>query len=602
MPCYPIILNLPPPLFSLFASLPFLFLNPMSASEASGASACLPDASPVTNSTPLVSFLQVLQPVAREALNSSNFDPKFYVDLSLKPDVHLSQAERAFEELKSGGAPLSGRGLQDYVSKHFDAPGGDLEVAVPADFVPEPEMFLPEVENQEVRAWALQVHGLWKNLSRKVSGSVGESPEKHTLLPLPMPVVIPGSRFREVYYWDSFWVIRGLLASKMYETAKGIVFNLVYLLEKYGHVLNGARAYYTNRSQPPLLSAMIREIYDQTSDLEFVKKVLPALLKEHEFWTTGLHAVKIQDPQGCVHSLSRYYAMWNKPRPESTTIDVEFASRLSNGCEKQKFYREVASTAESGWDFSTRWMRNVSDMLTLATTSIIPVDLNVFILRMEIDIAFLAEVTGNQTLAQHFLEVSLVKKKAIDAVLWNEVKAQWLDYWLSNNTHSDPEIEIWKACNQNENVFASNFVPLWIKLFHSDLHLVDKVMKSLKSSGLIHIAGVASSLSNSGLQWDYPNGWGPYQHMLIEGLASSGLEEAKTLANDLSVRWIRTNHEAFKNTGAMHEKYDVTVFGGFGGGGEYVPQTGFGWSNGVILALLDDYGWPEDLELDRGLY
>ncbi|KAG6497517.1 hypothetical protein ZIOFF_045418 [Zingiber officinale] len=338
------------------------------------------DAVRSTPITPLIAFLQSLQSAALASLGSSGFDPKVYVDLPLKRDLASTQA--AFDALPRVDGVVPAATLQRYVDEYFGVAGSDLLVAQPADFVAEPEGFLPKVERPEVRAWALQVHALWKNLSRRVADEVREQPERHTLLPLPGPVVVPGSRFREVYYWDSYWSIRGLLVSKMYETAKEIVRNLLSLVETYGFVLNGARAYYTNRSQPPLLSAMVFDIYERTGDMEFVKQAVPLLLKEHKFWNSEVHKVTVQDAQGHKHSLNRYNAMWDRPRPESGTIDEESAARLSSAAQRRNFYHQVASTAESGWDFSSRWMRNSSDLTTLATTSIIPVDLNAFIYKV----------------------------------------------------------------------------------------------------------------------------------------------------------------------------------------------------------------------------
>jgi alpha,alpha-trehalase len=251
-------------------------------------SPCSSYTSPVIPTTPLVTFLERVQQTALKTFGEekTNFDPKLFVDLSLKLD--LSTTMEAFDELqKSANGSLSVKQLKGFIEKYFEGAGNDTVYVKPVDFVPEPEGFLPKVENKEVRAWALEVHALWKNLSRRVSDRVQERPELHTLLPLPEPMVIPGSRFREVYYWDSYWVIRGLLASKMYETAKAIVTNLIYLIEEYGYVLNGARAYYTNRSQPPLLSAMVHIIYSRTGDIELVRKSLPALLKEYHFWNSG---------------------------------------------------------------------------------------------------------------------------------------------------------------------------------------------------------------------------------------------------------------------------------------------------------------------------
>ncbi|KAL6177822.1 hypothetical protein ACLB2K_049344 [Fragaria x ananassa] len=575
---------------SLFLLSTLIFSSVMTVTKAS----C--DSGPVKPTTPLVTFLEQLQQTALTTFGKTHFDPKLYVDLALKSELSLTQ--RAFHKLpRSANGSTSVNDLNEFLHDYFEGAGDDVVLAQPEDYVPEPEGFLPKVKNPEVRAWALEIHSLWKNLSRKVGGGVHKRPELHTLLPLPEQFIIPGSRFREVYYWDSYWVIRGLLASKMYDTAKAIVTNLIFLIEEYGYVLNGARAYYTNRSQPPLLSAMVSEIYKRTGDLEFARKALPALVKEHEFWNSGIHKVVIQDDQACNHTLSRYYAMWNQPRPESSTTDMELASKIKSVSEKQCFYREVASTAETGWDFSTRWMRNHSDFTTLSTTSILPIDLNVLILGMEHDIAFLAKVIGDGSISDRFLKASKARHKAIKSVFWNAKKGQWLDYWLNDITCiSEPQT--WEACNQNQNVFASNFIPLWIESLYSDTSMVEKVTRSLQSSGLLCAAGIATSLTNSGQQWDFPNGWAPIQHMIAEGLARSGSKEAKLVGEDIAVRWIRTNYKAYKKTGVMHEKYDVQKCGEFGGGGEYVPQTGFGWSNGLVLAFLEEFGWPQDRKIE----
>lgn len=557
---------------------------------------CKPtDSGPVVKTTPSVSFLETLQQTALTTFGHKDFDPKLYVDMSLK--YNLNTTWEAFNKLsRADNGSVSVSDLNGFLGQYLEGADEDLVYAEPVDFSAEPRDFLPNVENPEMRAWALEIHSLWKNLSRKVSDRVLEKPELHTLLPLPKPVIIPGSRFREVYYWDSYWVIRGLLASKMYDTAKGIVTNLISLIDEFGYVLNGARAYYTNRSQPPLLSSMIFDIYNQTGEVEFIKSSLPALLKEYEFWTSGIHKVSIKDDQGEIHNLSRYYAMWNTPRPESSSIDQETASRLSNVCEKTQLYRELASAAESGWDFSTRWMRNASDLTTLSTTYIVPVDLNAFILKMELDIAFFANVTGESSIAARFTEASEARKKAMNAILWNAEKGQWFDYWLTE-TNTSKDAYTWEASNQNQKSFASNFIPLWVNLFHSDTMMMEKVIQSFQASGLLRPAGIATSLTNTGQQWDFPNGWAPLQHLIVEGLVVYGSEEANSLAKDIALRWIRTNHAAYQETGAMHEKYDVEKCGEYGDGGEYKPQTGFGWSNGVVLAFLEEFGWQADLKV-----
>ena len=173
---------------------------------------CSKDSGPVIPTIPLVSFLERVQETALQTYGKSKFDRKDFVDFSLK--FNLSTTVEAFDKLpKTANGSVSVKDLDGFIGNYFKGAGEDLVYAEPVDFVPEPHGFLPKVENPEVRAWALEVHALWKKLSRKVSSSVHDHPELHTLLPLPGPVMIPGSRFREVYYWDSYWVIRLVLIS-----------------------------------------------------------------------------------------------------------------------------------------------------------------------------------------------------------------------------------------------------------------------------------------------------------------------------------------------------------------------------------------------------
>ncbi|KAJ1296552.1 hypothetical protein BS78_01G310000 [Paspalum vaginatum] len=585
LPCFPLLLCLRP-----------VEMAPTACASAS-ASASAPaaaDGGSGEAAGALLGLLQRVQSVALRALGPDDFDPKLYVDLPLAADERAAAAALP-------DAP-SRADLDAYLARYFGAAGSDLVPAGPRDFRPEPRGFLPRVGSREARAWALEVHALWEDLTRRVAPDVEERPDRHTLLPLPRSAVVPGSRFREVYYWDSYWVIRGLLVSKMYDTAKGIVFNLVDLVEKYGFVPNGARSYYTNRSQPPLLSSMVLEVYRATGDVEFVRCAFQSLLKEHSFWMSEIHNVVIMDNHGQAHNLARYQARWNKPRPESATIDEELAAKVHPMAAKEKLYQEIASTAESGWDFSSRWMRNSTDMTTLATTCIVPVDLNTFIFKMERDIADFAKLIGENATSEKFLEASKARHIAIDSILWNSDMEQWLDYWLPADRGCQGVYQ-WKPNSQNHNIFASNFVPLWLNAHHlgsvqfGDPAKSERVMASLQASGLLHSAGIATSLTNTSQQWDFPNGWAPLQHLIAEGLLHSGSKEAAKLAEDIATRWVRTNYAAYKATGTMHEKYDVEACGKYGGGGEYKPQTGFGWSNGVVLSFLEEFGWPEDKEI-----
>lgn len=200
-----------PVFFICFYFILSMFYSLAAVAVAQEVPACVPtDSGPVIPTTPLVTFLETIQETALHTFGHVGFDPKLYVDMSLK--FNLSDTREAFNRLpRTNNGSVLASDLNGFLEEYLNAAGEDLVYVEPVDFVAEPEGFLPKVENVEMRAWALEVHSLWKNLSRKVSDHVLEHPELHTLLPLPKPVIVPGSRFREVYYWDSYWVIRYIL-------------------------------------------------------------------------------------------------------------------------------------------------------------------------------------------------------------------------------------------------------------------------------------------------------------------------------------------------------------------------------------------------------
>ncbi|KAF7649993.1 hypothetical protein LDENG_00133150 [Lucifuga dentata] len=165
----------------------------------------------------------------------------------------------------------------------------------------------------------------------------------------------------------------------------------------------------------------------------------------------------------------------------------------------------------------------------------------------------------------------------MESLLWDAERGAWFDYNLL--THS-----------RHFEFYLSNLAPVWAECY-SQPEMGEKALRYLKESGSLRFPnGVPTSLMESGQQWDFPNAWPPSQHMLIHGLSKLPSEDAKRLAFDLAQRWIRTNWLAYRKYEAMFEKYDVNGDGRPGGGGEYEVQLGFGWTNGVALQLLDQYG------------
>ena len=166
-------------------------------------------------------------------------------------------------------------------------------------------------------------------------------------------------RFREFYYWDTYWIVRALLHYDMTTTVKGIVENFLLMVSTYGLVPNGGRIYYTKRSQPPFLTLMMKEYVDKTDDVKFVRTHLATLEKEMEFWETKRSViVELRGGKEEKHTMFVFGTGGTGPRPESYREDVESASKFKTDKEKENFYFHMKAGAESGWDYSTRWMIN----------------------------------------------------------------------------------------------------------------------------------------------------------------------------------------------------------------------------------------------------
>lgn len=222
---------------------------------------------------------------------------------------------------------------------------------IPKDFSEKPP-FLSHIRNREVRQFAKKIVALWKILGRKVKRVVKKYPDQHSLIYVPNGFIIPGGRFREFYYWDTYWIIEGLLVSGMIVTVRGMIDNLLKLVHQYGHVPNGGRIYYIKRSQPPLLSHMAKLYYEETRDIAWLKKRIKLLEKEVEFWRKNrMFSVSVHNRR---YKLAAYRAESAGPRPESYYEDYTTASFLKSEDERNKFYTELKSGAESGWDFSSR--------------------------------------------------------------------------------------------------------------------------------------------------------------------------------------------------------------------------------------------------------
>lgn len=189
---------------------------------------------------------------------------------------------------------------------------------------------------------------------------------------------MPGGRFLEFYYWDSYWIVSGLMHSEMYDTVKGMLRNFFSVIDQYGFIPNGGRIYYLIRSQPPMLASMVKAYVDVTNDNEFMAEALPRIEREYEFFETN----RMVEVNG--HALAAFGAhVLNGPRPESYYEDYQMAIHMKTENEKLQFYSDINAGAESGMDFSSRWFikngTNEGQLIDIKARSIVPVDLNAII-------------------------------------------------------------------------------------------------------------------------------------------------------------------------------------------------------------------------------
>lgn len=412
------------------------------------------------------------------------------------------------------------------------------------------------------------IEELWDVLTRQ-----SDTMDAGSLIPLPKPYIVPGGRFREIYYWDSYFTMLGLQASDRGDIVENMVDNFAYLIDLLGFIPNGNRTYYMSRSQPPFFAMMVRVLAEMKGD-EVYTKYLPQLRKEYHFWmedTSLIPDTTVWAHRRVVHYngvvLNRYWDDKNTPRPESYREDVETAQ--GSGRPEEEVYRNLRAGAESGWDFSSRWFKDGRTLATIHAIEIIPVDLNALLYNLERTLEKAYEIKGDADSTTFYTQRAKQRQTALIRYCWNDKDGFFEDYDFVNGGFT------------GKRTLAGIF-PLFFKI--ADEKQAASVVKSIERD-FLKAGGVVSSLSNTGQQWDAPNGWAPLQYMTIEGLRNYGYHP---LANKIKERWIALNTKIYRNTGKMLEKYNVMDLTLEAGGGEYPVQDGFGWTNGVLLKLMTE--------------
>lgn len=444
--------------------------------------------------------------------------------------------------------------LREFVSRHFYefAPHKGKE-----QFTTDPNRTVTE-----------HIHLLWDVLERRNRLNRG------SLIALPHPYIVPGGRFSEQFYWDSYFIMLGLAADNRWKMIDGMMKNYAYMIRKFGFIPTANRTYFLSRSQPPFFSHMVRLLASHKGRTRTYAEYLPYMLREYRFWMKGrtklskaehkAYARVVELPNGM--TLNRYYDNKMTPRPESLTEDMETALETPHR-ESDRLYLHLRAGAESGWDFSSRWFLDEIDIKTIHTADIIPVDLNCLLYQHESTIAETYRLLKNPLLARKFQNLADRRASAIQTYCWDDNQKFFVDY---NFHHDQPTGRLSLAA-----VF-----PLYARI--ATKQQADYVADRLKRE-FLKPGGLVTSLVENGQQWDAPNGWAPLQWIAIEGLRNYGHH---ALANDIKRRWIKVNMKVFTEKHKLIEKYNVESTSGLGGGGEYPLQDGFGWTNGVLAALL----------------
>ncbi|KAK9885433.1 hypothetical protein WA026_010930 [Henosepilachna vigintioctopunctata] len=506
-------------------------------------------------------------------------DSKSFVDqrMLFDQDVILENFEKFLETTNENPTKND---VLSFVKQNF-AEGNELENWSLPDYHDDPS-FLQKIHNESLRNFASKLVKIWPTLARKIKPEVFQNNDRYSIIPIPNGFVVPGGRFKETYYWDSYWIIKGLLISEMPESAKSMIDNFLYLVEHFGFVPNGARVYYLNRSQPPLLTGMARLLVDATNDLSWLKQHISLLEKELNFFLEN-RLIELQ-VDGKIYKMAHYATGSGSPRPESFNQDVQTCAPLMDTDRIKTCYASLKSAAESGWDFSYRWVfdengGNNANRTFIQTERVVPVDLNSILASAFKNLAYFHEKLGNVEENNYWLLKFLEMREAIHKVLFNEDRGVWFDY----------DVKLGKP---RQLFYPTNIAPLWAEIYDpaSAQILGRRAAEYLLEEGIMEFyGGTPSSLNNTGEQWDYPSAWAPPQSFVIQGLRKSGDDKAQEFSRILAKRWIYANMVGFEETGEMFEKYDAEHPGKNGGGGEYIVQTGFGWTNGVALETIVDF-------------
>jgi alpha,alpha-trehalase len=401
-----------------------------------------------------------------------------------------------------------------------------------------PDKPLLPTDVEEARKY---VANYWKKVERF------HPADDESLLGLPKPYLVPSYRaktgfdYNELYYWDSYFMVQGMLDGDHKELVMGILENLESLFKRYKVIPNASRTYLTGRSQPPFLTTFILDIHQQFKmDEDWLKTNMAVARKEYETVWMG---VKKPNERQVYKGLSRYY-------------DINYLHDLAE--------------AESGWDMTPRFDRRALNFL--------PVDLNALLYKYETDYARVERMFGNVREAAHWDDLAEVRKKNMNQLMWDRIRGLYYDY------------NFVKKKRGNVSSLAAYF-PMWAGMV--DDKQAAALVKALRR--FEHKGGLSTTdalplgqfvLGSLPTQWAYPNGWAPLHFVVIKGLERYGYHAD---ARRIATKWLKSNLIWFNNEHVFLEKYNVVSPEKPPLKGLYPSQTGFGWTNAVFERFCQDY-------------
>ena len=480
---------------------------------------------------------------------------------------------------------------------------------MPALYLPA-DVSIPHALAQTQQRCHLQLKHLPPNLSEEDAGKI----QPHGLLYLENPYVVPGGRFNEMYGWDSYFIIRGLLRDDHRALAKGMVENFFYEIRHYGGILNANRTYYLGRSQPPFLSSMILAVYDADRaaghpDLQWLARAYPFAVEDYDQWTkpphlagdTGLSRYfdngdgpvpeMADDPTNYYRGVAQFFLthegeksphllLLGAKQPQRAAfppaLNIEFcppgaAKNQNAGCHQDRveltadFYKGDRSMRESGFDVSFRFGPYGADTHRFA-----PVGLNSLLFKTEKDLEQISTLLGHADEAREWADKAAQRREKMIKYFWDQRRGMFFDYNFATGMRSTYD-------------YATTFYPLWAGLASNDqARAVESNLRLFEQPG-----GLAMSTHESGAQWDYPYGWAPIHLLAVEGLRRYKFNAD---ADRISFKFLTTVLKNFRREHTIREKYNVVsksaetnVVVGY-----RQNVIGFGWTNGTFLELLHE--------------